>query len=101
MFRIIRINEFHQSIPPGTDPNIPGFIQGYPALRNAIVEKLKKENGLEYTAAQISCANGAKPVSYTHLNIINELGVYGKGGINKFDDLFSVIRKKYLSWLAQ
>ena len=27
-------------------------------------------------------------------NIINELGVYGKGGINKFDDLFSVIRKK-------
>ena len=33
---------------------------GYPALRNAIVEKLKKENGLEYTAAQISCANGAK-----------------------------------------
>ena len=26
---------------------------GYPALRNAIVEKLKKENGLEYTAAQI------------------------------------------------
>lgn len=35
-------------------------IAGYPALRNAIVEKLKKENGLEYTAAQISCANGAK-----------------------------------------
>ena len=35
-------------------------VPGYPALRNAIVEKLKKENGLEYTAAQISCANGAK-----------------------------------------
>ena len=34
-------------------------VPGYPALRNAIVEKLKKENGLEYTAAQISCANGA------------------------------------------
>lgn len=33
---------------------------GYPALRNAIVEKPEKENGLEYTAAQISCANGAK-----------------------------------------
>ncbi len=32
-------------------------------------------------------------------NIINELGVYGKGGINKFDDLFSVIRKSiYLGW---
>jgi aminotransferase len=29
-------------------------------LRNAIVEKLKKENGLEYTAAQISVSNGAK-----------------------------------------
>ena len=27
-------------------------VPGYPALRNAIVEKLKKENGLEYTAAQ-------------------------------------------------
>ncbi len=35
-------------------------VPGYPALRNAIVEKLKKENGLDYTAAQISCANGAK-----------------------------------------
>jgi aspartate aminotransferase len=35
-------------------------VPGYPALRNAIVEKLKRENGLEYTAAQISCANGAK-----------------------------------------
>ena len=33
---------------------------GYPALRNAIVEKLKNENGLEYTAAQISVSNGAK-----------------------------------------
>ncbi len=35
-------------------------VMGYPALRNAIVAKLKNENGLEYTAAQISCANGAK-----------------------------------------
>ena len=35
-------------------------VPGYPALRNAIVAKLKNENGLEYTAAQISCANGAK-----------------------------------------
>lgn len=35
-------------------------VPGYPALRNAIVAKLKKENGLEYSAAQISCANGAK-----------------------------------------
>ena len=35
-------------------------VPGYPALRNAIVAKLKNENGLEYTATQISCANGAK-----------------------------------------
>jgi aspartate aminotransferase len=35
-------------------------VAGYPALRNAIVAKLKNENGLDYTAAQISCANGAK-----------------------------------------
>ncbi|MBE6276106.1 MAG: pyridoxal phosphate-dependent aminotransferase [Bacteroides sp.] len=35
-------------------------VPGYPALRNAIVAKLKNENGLEYTPAQISCANGAK-----------------------------------------
>lgn len=35
-------------------------VAGYPALREAIVSKLKNENGLDYTAAQISCSNGAK-----------------------------------------
>ena len=35
-------------------------VPGYPGLRDAIVQKLKQENNLEYTAAQISCANGAK-----------------------------------------
>lgn len=35
-------------------------VPGYPALRKAIVEKLKKENNLEYAVTQISCANGAK-----------------------------------------
>lgn len=35
-------------------------VPGYPGLREAIVQKLKQENNLEYTAAQISCANGAK-----------------------------------------
>ncbi len=35
-------------------------VPGYLGLRNAIVEKLQKENDLTYTAAQISCANGAK-----------------------------------------
>lgn len=48
-------------------------VAGYPSLRNAIVEKLKKENGLEYTAAQISCANGAKQsVCNTILALINK-----------------------------
>ena len=35
-------------------------VPGYPALRNTIVSKLKNENNLDYTPAQISCANGAK-----------------------------------------
>ena len=35
-------------------------VAGYPALRNAIVAKLKNENGLEYTANHISCAIGTK-----------------------------------------
>ena len=35
-------------------------VPGYPGLRTAIAEKLKKENGLDYTIAEISCANGAK-----------------------------------------
>ena len=48
-------------------------VAGYPTLRNAIVEKLKKENGLEYTAAQISCANGAKQsVCNTIMALVNK-----------------------------
>lgn len=35
-------------------------VPGYPGLRKAIVAKLKKENGLDYTADQIVCSNGAK-----------------------------------------
>ena len=47
-------------------------VPGYPALRNAIVEKLKKENGLDYKAAQIICSNGAKQaVNNVLLSIIN------------------------------
>ena len=47
-------------------------VAGYPALRNAIVAKLKNENGLEYTAAQISCANGAKQsVCNTIMALVN------------------------------
>lgn len=35
-------------------------VPGYPALRNAIVAKLKNENGLNYEPAQIVCSGGAK-----------------------------------------
>jgi aspartate aminotransferase len=35
---------------------VPGFL----SLRKAIVEKLKNENNLDYTADQIVCSNGAK-----------------------------------------
>lgn len=35
-------------------------VPGYISLREAIVEKLKTENNLEYTTAQILCSNGAK-----------------------------------------
>ena len=48
-------------------------VAGYPALRNAIAAKLKNENGLEYSAAQISCANGAKQsVCNTILSLVNK-----------------------------
>lgn len=35
-------------------------VAGYLELRKAIAEKLKRENGLTYTPAQIVCSNGAK-----------------------------------------
>ena len=35
-------------------------VAGYPALRQAVVDKLKNENGLDYTPEQIVCSNGAK-----------------------------------------
>lgn len=47
-------------------------VAGYPALRSAIVAKLKNENGLDYTINQISCANGAKQsVCNTILTLVN------------------------------
>ena len=35
-------------------------VAGYPALRNVIVEKMKKENNLDFTPEEITCSNGAK-----------------------------------------
>ena len=47
-------------------------VPGYPALKNAIVAKLKNENGLDYTPSQILCSNGAKQsVCNTIMVIIN------------------------------
>lgn len=48
-------------------------VPGYPVLRNAIVEKLKQENGLDYTPAQILCSNGAKQsVCNTLMALVND-----------------------------
>ena len=48
-------------------------VPGYPALRQAIVNKLKKENGLEYTPAEILCSNGAKQsVCNAIMALVNE-----------------------------
>lgn len=35
-------------------------VPGYPELKKAIVDKLRRENGLEYKPSQILCSNGAK-----------------------------------------
>lgn len=35
-------------------------VPGYPALKNAIVKKLKEENGLDYSPSQILVSSGAK-----------------------------------------
>ena len=48
-------------------------VPGYPALRQAIVDKLKNENNLEYTINQISCSNGAKQsVCNVVMALVNE-----------------------------
>jgi aspartate aminotransferase len=47
-------------------------VPGYLSLRQAIVDKLKRENGLEYKVGQIVCSNGAKQsVCNVLLSIIN------------------------------
>lgn len=49
---------------------VPGFL----SLRNAIVDKLKRENNLDYKPDQIVCSNGAKQ---SVCNVI--LSIIGKG----------------------
>lgn len=48
----------HQAIDNNYSHYSP--VPGYPVLRKAIIEKLKRENGLDYTESQILCSNGAK-----------------------------------------
>lgn len=48
-------------------------VPGYPALRQTIVDKLKRENGVDYTPAQILCSNGAKQsVCNTIMAVVND-----------------------------
>ena len=48
-------------------------VPGYPELRKAIVAKLKKENGLDYTMNEILVSNGAKQsVCNTVMALVNE-----------------------------
>lgn len=48
-------------------------VPGYPALKEAIVNKLKNENNLDYTASQILCSNGAKQsVCNTIMALVNQ-----------------------------
>lgn len=48
-------------------------VPGYPVLREAIVKKLKNENNLDYTPAQILCSNGAKQsVCNTIMALVND-----------------------------
>lgn len=47
-------------------------VPGYPVLRQAIVDKLKRENGLDYAPSQILCSNGAKQsVCNTVMALVN------------------------------
>lgn len=47
-------------------------VGGYLSLRKAICDKLKRENNLDYTPAQIVCSNGAKQsVCNTLLSVVN------------------------------
>lgn len=47
-------------------------VAGYPALRKAIVEKLKRENGLDYEPSEVIVSNGAKQsVCNTIMSLVN------------------------------
>ncbi len=61
----------HQAIDDNYSRYSP--VPGYPVLRQAILDKLKRENGLEYSVNQILCSNGAKQsVCNTIMALVNE-----------------------------
>lgn len=48
-------------------------VPGYPVLRQAIVDKLHRENGLDYSVSEILCSNGAKQsVCNVILSLVDE-----------------------------
>lgn len=48
-------------------------VPGYPVLRQAIVDKLKRENNLDYSVSEILCSNGAKQsVCNVILSLVDE-----------------------------
>ena len=50
-------------------------VPGYADLRKAIVAKLKRENGLDYSVSEVLVSNGANPRS-----LLGELSADGKAG---------------------
>jgi len=58
------------------EANFSGYTppQGYPGLISAIVNKLKRENNLEYTAAEIMASNGAKHSIANVLQVLIDIG---------------------------
>lgn len=57
------------------DDNITHYtpVPGFPALRQAIVDKLKRDNGLDYNADQIVVSNGAKQsIANVFMSILNK-----------------------------
>ncbi len=68
-------NHIKEAAKQAIDENYSRYspVPGYPALREAIVAKLNNENGLDYSAAQISCSNGAKQcVCNAVLTLVNK-----------------------------
>lgn len=64
-----------QAAKQAIDENFSRYspVPGYPALKNAIVKKLKEENDLDYTPAQILISNGAKQsVCNTLMALVNK-----------------------------